>query len=297
MKNIYSGSSVIDQIYCGEDRIKNVYLGNTLIWTLDADEPTVLVGDWYVSPSGDNANDGKTRNTAFQTINYAIDKANSGDTIVVLAGTYEIFTTLNTGTKTLKIIGEGWDDTTITRASGQNIGLVTLTNGSTIEGFTLTDGRGQYGSGVHVIDGRVSWCRIQNCYGLGNSDAFGAGVSFTNGQGTVDHCIFTGNTGNTNFRGVAIGGDSPSGEMLVDTCLIYGNYTPSTTGWGAAIGVRNSSYNITVRNCTITNNTSTMYGSVYSEGSGYVGKIVLINDVIVGNKNGSGTEMNIQSNG
>ena len=46
-----------------------------------------LVGDWYVDPSGDDSNPG-TSSEPFQTIGRAVQAAQSGETIIVRAGTY-----------------------------------------------------------------------------------------------------------------------------------------------------------------------------------------------------------------
>lgn len=43
---------------------------------------------WYISPTGNNANNGLTTLTAFETINNAIGVASCGDSIYVLGGTY-----------------------------------------------------------------------------------------------------------------------------------------------------------------------------------------------------------------
>lgn len=43
---------------------------------------------YYVGTSGSNSNNGRGTNTAWRTIQYAVDHVNAGDTILVLAGTY-----------------------------------------------------------------------------------------------------------------------------------------------------------------------------------------------------------------
>ncbi len=45
-------------------------------------------GPWYVSPTGSDSNDCLSLTTTCQTIAAAIDKATSGDTIIIPAGTY-----------------------------------------------------------------------------------------------------------------------------------------------------------------------------------------------------------------
>ena len=232
-----------------------------------------------------------------QKIQDAIDAAAAeapAGTVELWEGDFEIDATLNV-TGGVKLVGQGWDKTTIKPASGSNIRLTVLDGGAKLEGVTLTGGKEAYGAGALVRDGTISWCKIEKCNGTGTSDAFGAGVSFTQGRGQIDHCVLCGHTGNTNFRGVAIGADKIVGEVLVEACLIYGNSTPTTTGWGAAVGLRGEYGNdnvMTVRNCTIVGNKDTMYGAVHSEtGTG----IVLINDIIAGNVDMKGNALNINT--
>lgn len=44
---------------------------------------------YYVSPSGNNQNTGKTTDTAWKTLNFAIERLNPGDTLNVMAGEYD----------------------------------------------------------------------------------------------------------------------------------------------------------------------------------------------------------------
>ena len=44
---------------------------------------------YYVSPDGDDAKDGKTRKTAFKTMQKAVDLVNPGETVLVLKGLYK----------------------------------------------------------------------------------------------------------------------------------------------------------------------------------------------------------------
>jgi hypothetical protein len=43
---------------------------------------------WYVSPDGSDGGDGRSRATAFATVNRAADAARAGDTVLIAAGTY-----------------------------------------------------------------------------------------------------------------------------------------------------------------------------------------------------------------
>ncbi len=228
-------------------------------------------------------------------IQEAIDDAaleSPAGTVILGEGIFEIDETLNV-TGGVSLVGQGSDLTTIKPGASAKIRCVMIDNGAKLEGVALTGGNAAYGAGAWVRNGTVSWCRVENCYGSDTSNGLGAGVSFTQGQGQIDHCTVTGCSGNTNFRGVGIGSYQQAGAVLVDTCLVFGNKTPTTTGWGAAVGMKDMSADTTVRNCTITGNQSQMYGSVHGEGGS--GKLILVNDIIVGNKLNNGDEMNIKS--
>src|SRR3954466_2340662 len=56
--------------------------------------PVYAGGPWYVAPTGAAANDCRTPATACRTIGAAIQKAASGETIYIAAGTYNETLTL-----------------------------------------------------------------------------------------------------------------------------------------------------------------------------------------------------------
>lgn len=56
---------------------------------------TLHATNYFVAVNGSNSNDGKTVNTAFQTVVYGISKAVAGDTIFVRAGTYPTTSTIS----------------------------------------------------------------------------------------------------------------------------------------------------------------------------------------------------------
>ena len=219
-----------------------------------------------------------------------IDAAVPGGTVTLGSGTFLIDTQLDV-TGGVKLVGAGWDKTTIKPASGLKCRCVYVADGATVEGLTLTGGSAEYGSGAWIKDGTVSWCKIINNGASSNTDMKGVGVSFTEGKGQVDHCFIANNSGFINTQGIGIGATAPTGAITIDTCLIYGNKTWTTTGAGAAIGIYDHNSDCTVRNCTIVGNTAVLYGAVYHFGG--TGKLILVNDIAVGNFLFNNTEANV----
>ena len=246
------------------------------------DGPTVTEGDYYVSMTGSDSNNGSSPETAFATIAHAVEVAVAGKTVCILEGTYELTDEISVA-KAISIIGAGRNKTVIKPASGKVIRLFTIDGGARLEGVTLTGGRvtADSGAGAWVKNGTISWCCISNNLG-GAHNKLGGGVSFSGGQGTVDHSIIVNNTNSgQGAYGAGIGGDTPTGTVTIDSCLVYGNAITGN-GAGAGIGFKNSNYDLVIRNCTITGNTGKLYaGGIDKEGG--AGKVVLINDLVSGN--------------
>jgi len=153
----------------------------------------------------------------FSLIQEAIDQANSGDTILIKAGTYAEDVTIHSK-EGLLIIGEGIDRVFLTgekRVGTLHIGKwpYGATN-VTIQGLTVLQhgglGVGIFnGSGVHlkqiqvkgmVFSQHVQGLYIEDCI-IGESET--TGVAFANSTGTL-----VGNTIHHNDHGIAIGGNS-----------------------------------------------------------------------------------------
>ena len=126
----------------------------TLVMIFLAIQPIRAAGPWYVTPGGDDGNDCLSPGAPCATINGAIGKATSGDTIYVASGTYT-----GTGDGVVLLdkdatLSGGWDEAFTTRAyappeisvspdeltSTQEVGEIvdqelTISNG---DGVTLT---------------------------------------------------------------------------------------------------------------------------------------------------------------
>ncbi len=250
-----------------------------------------------------------------KTIQDEIDAvAPTHGTVVLGIGLFEIDSQLMV-TNGVTLRGQGWDNTIIKQTATVSINnnalatrVATVSGGATIEHLALTGGRVtggnyQFGGGVLVSDGTISWCCITNNAVYGNSMKYGGGVGFYKGHGQVDHCIVADNVAQTEFGtvvgGGGIGGCEPNGSFLVDTCLVYGNravYVDNTkkphAGHGGGIGfdLNRQNSEVVVRNTTIAGNTAGGEGaSEVSEGGGVYtsndskNKFSMFNCIVAGN--------------
>ena len=177
--------------------------------TVDAMSVTpVTVPDWYVSPSGNDANDGCSRATPKQTLKAALEMSIAGDTVHAAAGSYELGTmTVPSGVTTQTAVparavvpagvslvsDDGAAVTFITGAVGTEyadeygcgsnaVRCVALDDNAVVRGFTLRDGHAFpcfYTSGDHDYDRNI------NCGG-----AFGYGASSRH-YAHIQDCIIT----------------------------------------------------------------------------------------------------------
>lgn len=188
------------------------------------------------------------------------------------------------------LVGQGWDKTIIKQtASGQRIAM--LEDRASILAMTVTGGRlienWAHGAGMFVKDGTVSWCKIveNECTGR---NVHGGGIHIEKGQ--IDHCIVAFNKAGTyTSSGGGIGMYNKSNEVVIDSCLVYGNTASIEDGGaadygGAGVSVIMGSPNVTIRNTTITDNSISgkcggLRVTAYSPE-----KVKLVNSIVCGNK-------------
>ena len=236
-----------------------------------------------------------------EAIDIAAVSAEPG-TVTLGAGVFEIDAQLMV-TGGVSLVGQGWENTVI-RQTAVGKRCATLSGGARLEGVTLTGGhtraKFESGAGVLVEDGTVSWCCITNNQAgdatwsyVTVNNIYGAGVSIK--KGVIDHTIVAFNTaymnGGGSSHGGGIGVNQPTGPILVDTCLVYGNRAPSGNGGAIYAEFGNNHYPMTIRNTTIAKNeASGQGGGVYE--SQNVGKsdfdIALVNCIMAENVSGNG---------
>jgi hypothetical protein len=198
-------------------------------------------------------------NSAATNIQDAVDVANGGDQVVVADGTYQQGNRLTSdGVANRVVITNSVTLRSVNGASvtsidgGQAVRCVSLTNGASLVGFTLTRGKGGNGGGVNCASLNEL---ISDCQFISNSGVSGGGVY----SGTLNNCTLSGNAsgaGMNNQGGGAFG-------SILNYCTLTGNktgYNVGTDGGGAS--------GCTLNHCAINNNRA---DSDWSNGAGIYG--------------------------
>jgi hypothetical protein len=203
--------------------------------------------DWHVDAgNGNDDNTGDSWAAALKTIQAAIDRAVSGETIYVKPGTYGA---IDVDGKRLAFTGVNGAGTTFINANKASR-AVTLCDGAAITGFTICNGDLIKLSTLDSQGGGVWGGTIRDCVISNNVSVYGGGAA----GATVDRCVVVGNMASE-------GGGLY--ECKVFNSLLYKNDALQGGGckWGTATGctivnnraVLNSATDSTIlRNCILT---------------------------------------------
>lgn len=229
-------------------------------------------GPWYVTPTGDDNNDCLSPDTPCVTINGAIGKAASGDTINVAMGTYTevgipISLTLSGGWNAAftaqsgmsTIDGQGLPDHSGISTSDYADPNITVS----VDHFIITNAWqgihngvrsaltvsnstiiANMGVGIHVTAVGLT---LNNSSVIGN----GTGIHVDGGNVILNNSIISEN----NERGILVGGSTVS----LNNSIVSDN-TASSSGGGVHISVFGT---LNINNSTIANNTSPFGGGIY----------------------------------
>lgn len=232
----------------------------------------------YADASQAGPSDGKTPETAFASLQDAIDVSIDGDTVIAAAGTYQ---PISSGNRRIDILSaNGADSTFIGGAGTSRCASLGSRSGETLTrlvGFTLQNGEAGYGGGAiggtlvdcvirgnHATNGGGGAYRsvLDNCTVMENSAMTGGGLNASSAYGCVisqntastgwgggaedchlEDCLVENNTAARNGGGIDMG--------TAERCIIRGN-AASGNGGGAAVA--------TLGNCLVTGNRATGFG-------------------------------------
>lgn len=230
---------------------------------------------WHVAAAtGSDANDGLTAETAFKTIQKAIDSAEWGDHVLVDDGTYGAISTTNmllsiesvNGAEKTVIDGRGQ-----ARAADLGYGesMWAIVTNTVLHGFTIRNGYASYGGGGAVC-GTLEKCLITGnrasvgggswggrrieCIFVGNNADSGGGMA----GGTLERCVLSNNT-------ARVGGGVYCAK--VSNSILCDNSASSRGGGAWADTTRaDGSYACSLDHCTLYGNVATETGGGMYEG-------------------------------
>jgi len=279
-------------------------------------------GPWYVAPGGSDSNSCLVPAAPCATINGAIGKASSDDTIYVATGTY----TNTSGTEVVLIdksitLSGGWDATFTIQSGVSTIdgeaargGIAvgtTVGSGVTtiIERFVVQNGSLYGGGGIYnwstltLNNSMVSDNAGSGIYNNGTLILNNSVVSANVGSGIYNGVDFTGNltlnnstisgnsggdggifnkTGSVTLNNSAITGNDNHGLSNHDL-MVINNSTVSSNAGGEGGGIYNwGGAIITLNNSTVSSNRASYGGGIYNRGT-----LLLIDSTITGNTGNS----------
>ncbi len=245
--------------------------------------PARAAGPWYVAPGGSDSNSCLSAGSPCATINGAIGKATSGDTIYVATGTY----TASTGSEVVLInknitLSGGWNSGFTTQSGmatidgeGVRRGVVTSNNSvtTTLENLIIQNGFGDSPGGGGILNNGGALTLISSTV-LSNTSPYPAGGIgggiFNAGAVTIISSTLSNNS--ASFGGGAI--FNLEGTITLTQATITGNTAsdPCCSGGGGGSGVENRG-TLVISNSTINNNGTldlaggTRGGGIYNAGA------------------------------
>lgn len=255
----------------------------TVAMVILASWSTFAAGPWYVAPNGDDGDDCLSPTTPCATINGAIARSSSGDTIYVATGTY-------TGTGSAVVLlnkdvtlsgGWEWDGTLIIQSGasvidgeGSRRGIVTSSDViASVERFVVRSGSSPNGGGGIFNDGVLTLDDIVISH---STASVGGGVFNFGGSVTFNNSAVTNNAASDSGGG--IGGN---GTVTLNNSTVSGN--TATDGGGIYVW-HNGLVAVNLNNSTITNNTANQGGGIHSGDNSPTVTVILRNTILAGNK-------------
>ncbi len=257
----------------------------------------VSAKDIYLSPTGDDGNDGSSQAKAVATLTKAIKliPVNGTGYVIKVSGMIDISKEISGDAGVVvnkKIdfsiegdteIASGLDGKDITRL----INFQNAPGNATLRNLTFKNGKSTDGGAIRIVDsGTVN---IVKCAFRNNTASKSGGAIYTgNTNGlTIDQSILSDNKSTTQGGAITIFGSS-SGEkaVVIKNTLISGNQSVSNGGGGIFIndGTEDRSIQVLIVNSTIYQNQSKTYGGALYVSGGQGGSTVkLVNATITEN--------------
>lgn len=232
--------------------------------------PTAVT--WYVSPGGNDNNTCLSAGAACRNIGRAIDKADTGDTVIIEAGTYfenlDVFEslTMQGAGAGATIIDGGGVGSTLTIAGGAG----TVVN---LSGLTLRNGASNYGAGLYISAGGVNAVNIEI---IDNAATQGGAGVFNQGRLSLT---------NVGIKSNANAGQDRGGGLLNlgDANLVNVTVSDNTGDFGSGIGNRGV---MTITAGTINHNLNASLGGGIANDLN--GRLTLANTTISNHPTGGG---------
>ncbi|MEE8390180.1 MAG: choice-of-anchor Q domain-containing protein, partial [Anaerolineae bacterium] len=249
--------------------------------------PARAAGPWYVAPGGDDGNDCLFPTTACATINGAIAKASSGDTIYIASGTYTDTSSAVVLLDKDVILSGGWKwDGTLGMQSGTSVidgegsrrGIVASSGVSaTVELFVIQNGSSSDKGGGILNNGFLTL----NSSVISHNTADDGGGGIFNAGGTV---TLNNSTVNDNTAGNSGGGIGGNSTLTLNNSTVSGN--AAVAGGGVYVW-HTSPVTVTLNSSTVSNNTASQGGGVHSGDSSPTVTVILRNSILAGNMSDS----------
>jgi predicted outer membrane repeat protein len=211
--------------------------------------------DRYVAPGGTDSGSATNASNPWATLTYAVDQANSNDTIHVAAGTYtenEIYVREN-----MTICGAGADSTIVQADTSPGVATNCVFRFRSGHTFTLADltvryGRTLAGAGGGGIRNDTSSLTLTRVAVVSNAAAdHGGGIYSQVGELILEDCRIVGNSATNNGGGIEI----YRGILIASNTTISGNQTAINGG-----GFYNNGGTGVFNFCTVSSNTAATNG-------------------------------------
>ena len=248
-----------------------------------ADQPRTLNagfgGEFYLSKSGSDQNDGTSWETAFATVTNALAHAVANGSIINIAtGTYSLpgVQALTNGV-TLRGATGNPEDVILQRpsTSSKNFRLFTLNHrdcvlsGLVLQGglFRGDDDKGVYASGgcVYIMSagGTITNCilrsnKTQSHHAASINHGTGSAIYCYSDYGVVTHCVISNNS--TTVYDNNYGGPVYMRKGRIDNCLIT-KHSDTSSNYGGMLVLNNSAV---AENCTVVKNHASANSSIYT---------------------------------